>query len=90
MVDSQRFGLSPNRVTVSTVGVVPRMLRFAADAPRVNLALSLHAPNQALREQIVPSARGFPLGKLMAALDAFTAQTGKGVLVECVNYTTSH
>lgn len=67
------FGLSPSHVTVSTVGVIPRMLTLPADLPGVRLALSLHAPTQALRATIVPAARAYPLDRLMAALDAYQA-----------------
>ena len=53
MTDVQRFSLSPRRISVSTVGVVPRLRSLVHDAPGVRLALSLHAPNQELRTQIV-------------------------------------
>ncbi|GAQ91144.1 radical SAM superfamily protein [Klebsormidium nitens] len=78
------FGLSPSHVTVSTVGVIPRMLTLPADLPGVRLALSLHAPTQALRATLVPAARAYPLDRLMAALDAYQAASGGGVLVEYV------
>jgi len=68
-----KFHLPASRVTVSTVGVVPRMLQLAVDAPSVNLALSLHAPTQELREKIVPSAKQTPLEDLLHALDEHTA-----------------
>ena len=73
MSDARVFAVAPSRVTVSTVGVVPRMLALARDHPEVRLALSLHAPTQALREQIVPTATAYPLPKIMAALDAYLA-----------------
>ncbi|CAN0529133.1 unnamed protein product, partial [Ectocarpus sp. 8 AP-2014] len=56
-------------ITLSTVGVVPRMKQLTIDAPETQLALSLHAPNQELRNRIVPSARAYRLDKLMDALD---------------------
>jgi adenine C2-methylase RlmN of 23S rRNA A2503 and tRNA A37 len=71
--DARGFAVAPSRVTVSTVGVVPKMLALARDSPEVRLALSLHAPNQALREKIVPTATAYPLPKIMAALDAYLA-----------------
>jgi sorting nexin-8 len=52
MVDVKRFGLRKSHVTVSTVGVLPYMRKLIADAPWVNLALSLHAPTQDLRLQV--------------------------------------
>jgi len=68
-----KYHLPASRVTVSTVGVVPRMLQLATDAPAVNLALSLHAPTQELREKIVPSAKQSPLEDLLRALDEHAA-----------------
>ena len=82
MTDVQRFRLAPSCVTVSTVGVIPRILDLARDLPKVNLALSLHAPTQELRKRFVPSSSGAPLPKLMAAIDAYMDATGRKVLVE--------
>ena len=57
MLDDHGYGLSRRRVTVSTSGVVPMMDRLAADCP-VALAVSLHAPNDELRNQLVPGVEG--------------------------------
>mmetsp|Transcript_1090 Transcript_1090/g.1423 ORF Transcript_1090/g.1423 Transcript_1090/m.1423 type:complete len:425 (-) Transcript_1090:30-1304(-) len=88
MSDVQRFQIAPSYITLSTVGVIPRMLQLTKEAPYVHLALSLHAPNQDLREEIVPSARAFPLDKLMAALDTHLEskkkKSGPKVLIEYV------
>eukprot|EP00944_MAST-04C_sp_MAST-4C-sp1_P011251 g11251.t1 len=84
MVDPHRFKLSPNRVTVSTVGVPGPMRRFVDDLPKVNLALSLHAPTQDLRKRFVPSASGFPLHKLMDMVDFYLDKTKRKLLVEYV------
>jgi 23S rRNA (adenine2503-C2)-methyltransferase len=66
MLDDHAYGLSRRRVTVSTSGLVPAMDRLAERCP-VALAVSLHAPNDALRDQIVPINRKYPLAQLMAA-----------------------
>ncbi len=66
MLDDNAYGLSRRRVTVSTSGVVPMMDRLGADLP-VALAVSLHAPNDALRDDLVPLNRKYPLADLMAA-----------------------
>jgi 23S rRNA (adenine2503-C2)-methyltransferase len=66
MLDDNAYGLSRRRVTVSTSGVVPMMDRLGADLP-VALAVSLHAPNDALRDELVPLNRKYPLADLMAA-----------------------
>jgi adenine C2-methylase RlmN of 23S rRNA A2503 and tRNA A37 len=67
--DSKRFSLSNRHVTVSTVGVLKNMYRLSDDMPYVNLALSLHAPNQEVRLKIVPTARAVSIEKLMEAVD---------------------
>jgi 23S rRNA (adenine2503-C2)-methyltransferase len=66
MLDDNAYGLSRRRVTVSTSGVVPMMDRLGAEVP-VALAVSLHAPNDALRDELVPLNRKYPLRELMAA-----------------------
>ncbi|MBX3591191.1 MAG: 23S rRNA (adenine(2503)-C(2))-methyltransferase RlmN [Burkholderiaceae bacterium] len=66
MLDDNAYGLSRRRVTVSTSGVVPMIDRLRDDCP-VALAVSLHAPDDALRDELVPLNRKFPLAELMAA-----------------------
>jgi 23S rRNA (adenine2503-C2)-methyltransferase len=66
MLDDHAYGLSRRRVTVSTAGMVPAMDRLRQDAP-VALAVSLHAPEDALRDRLVPLNRKYPLSELMAA-----------------------
>ena len=66
MLDDHGYGLSRRRVTVSTSGVVPMIERLRDDCP-VALAVSLHAPDDALRDDLVPLNRKYPLAELMAA-----------------------
>ena len=66
MLDDHGYGLSRRRVTVSTSGVVPMIDRLRDDCP-VALAVSLHAPNDALRDDLVPLNRKYPIVELMAA-----------------------
>jgi len=66
MLDDHGYGLSRRRLTVSTSGVVPMMDRLAQDCP-VALAVSLHAPNDALRDDLVPLNRKYPLQELLDA-----------------------
>ncbi len=66
MLDDDGYGLSRRRVTVSTSGVVPMIDRLSQDCP-VALAVSLHAPVDALRDELVPLNRKYPLHDLMAA-----------------------
>jgi 23S rRNA (adenine2503-C2)-methyltransferase len=66
MLDDHAYGLSRRRVTVSTSGIVPAMDRLREQMP-VALAVSLHAPNDALRDELVPINRKYPLRELMSA-----------------------
>ena len=66
MLDDHGYGLSRRRVTVSTSGVVPMIDRLAQDCP-VALAVSLHAPTDALRDPLVPLNRKYPIDELMQA-----------------------
>ncbi|HEY8067657.1 MAG TPA: 23S rRNA (adenine(2503)-C(2))-methyltransferase RlmN [Burkholderiales bacterium] len=66
MIDENGYGLSRRRVTVSTSGVVPGMDRLAEECP-VALAVSLHAPDDALRDRLVPINRKYPIRQLIAA-----------------------
>ena len=69
--DPYRFGIGDTSITVSTVGLISAIYRLMDDCPSVNLALSLHAPTQAIRELIVPTASVYPLDELMKAVDYF-------------------
>ena len=64
MMDDRAYGLSKRRVTLSTSGVVPEMLRLRKHSP-VALAVSLHAPNDELRNELVPINKKYPLAQLM-------------------------
>ncbi len=70
MLDDNAYGLSRRRVTVSTSGVVPMMDRLSQDCP-VALAVSLHAPNDALRDELVPLNKKYPLDELLAACERY-------------------
>ena len=82
MIDRRLWNLAHNRVTVSTVGVTSGMRKLTRDLPEVNLALSLHAPNQQMREQIVPSAKKTPIESLIEALDSHMMALTKRKLLE--------
>lgn len=69
LIDRKRWNLAHGRVTVSTVGVTPRIYDLTRDLPEVSLALSLHAPNQEMRSRIVPAAKAYKIERLVEALD---------------------
>jgi 23S rRNA (adenine2503-C2)-methyltransferase len=95
MLDDSAYGLSRRRVTVSTSGLVPAMDRLR-DACPVALAVSLHAPNDALRDEIVPINRKYPLAELMAACRRYLEKaprdfvTFEYVMLDGVNDTAEH
>jgi 23S rRNA (adenine2503-C2)-methyltransferase len=66
MLDDNAYGLSKRRVTLSTAGVVPQIDKLRQESD-VSLAISLHAPNDELRDELVPLNRKFPLTELLGA-----------------------
>jgi adenine C2-methylase RlmN of 23S rRNA A2503 and tRNA A37 len=84
MTDGNRFGLAASRITLSTVGIIPKMLQLTRDIPNIQLALSLHAPTQALRETIVPTAKAYPIERLVETMEYFIQRSKKRVLIEYV------
>ena len=82
--DPRGFALGARRVTVSTVGVVPGIVRLAGEGLQVNLAVSLHAPTDALRRELVPLAERWPLADVLAAADRYASATGRRVSYEYV------
>lgn len=78
------FGLGARRFTVSTVGLVPQIRRLSRERVQVGLAISLHAPNNSLRNELVPVNRKYPLEELMAACQEYIAVTGRRVSIEYV------
>ncbi|HEX7890383.1 MAG TPA: 23S rRNA (adenine(2503)-C(2))-methyltransferase RlmN [Ramlibacter sp.] len=70
MLDDHGYGLSRRRVTVSTSGVVPMMDRLGEDSP-VAMAVSLHAPNDELRDKLVPLNRKYPIAELLDACNRY-------------------
>ena len=86
MTDDLAYGLSKRKVTLSTSGVVPALDRLAQFTD-VSLAISLHAPNDALRNQIVPINRRYPIKQLLqSARDYLDAQSDKKRVVT-IEYT---
>ncbi|HSI45896.1 MAG TPA: 23S rRNA (adenine(2503)-C(2))-methyltransferase RlmN [Methylophilus sp.] len=95
MLDDSAYGLSRRRVTLSTSGMVPAMDRLKEDCP-VALAVSLHAPNDALRDEIVPINKKYPIKDLMAACERYLVKaprdfvTFEYVMLDGINDTLEH
>jgi 23S rRNA (adenine2503-C2)-methyltransferase len=80
--DPQGFKLGERRFTISTVGLIPAIRRFAAEKRQVNLAISLHAPNDEQRSALLPINKKYPIDDLMAACKEYTEQTGRRLTFE--------
>jgi 23S rRNA (adenine2503-C2)-methyltransferase len=76
------FGISARHITVSTVGVVPGMRRLAKERLPVTLAVSLHAPDDARRDELVPLNRRYPLDEVLAAAREYLAASGRRLSFE--------
>lgn len=85
MLDRQKFSLSKRHITISTSGVVPGIKKMIEDDLDVMLAVSLHAPNQELRKELIPSiGNAYSLDTLMEQLDAFCEKTDKRIFYEYI------
>jgi 23S rRNA (adenine2503-C2)-methyltransferase len=78
----EALNLSQRRITISTVGIVEGIKRLAQEELKVNLVLSLHAPNQHIRKKIIPYARKYPLDELIQAMDEYAAKTKRDITYE--------
>jgi 23S rRNA (adenine2503-C2)-methyltransferase len=76
------FGLGARHITLSTVGLIPMIDRMADEGLQVNLAVSLHAPNNAMRSKLVPPSRRYPVDDLLASIRRYIAKTNRRVTFE--------
>jgi len=95
MLDDYAYGLSRRRVTLSTAGVIPLLDRLRADCP-VSLAVSLHAPNDSLRDELVPLNRKYPIADLLEACQRYCADSPRSrvtfeyVMLDGINDSPGH
>jgi len=80
--DPRAFGLGQRHITISTVGVIRGIERLAGEGLQVGLAISLHAPNEALRQRLVPTAGPNSVRELVAAAKRYFERTGRRVTFE--------
>jgi 23S rRNA (adenine2503-C2)-methyltransferase len=80
--DPEGLDIGARRITVSTSGIVPRIDALAEEPLQLNLAISLHAPDDELRSRLVPINQRYPIATLMAAVDRYIARTGRRVSFE--------
>jgi 23S rRNA (adenine2503-C2)-methyltransferase len=82
--DPKHFNIGARRITISTVGVPPRMRQLANEDLPLNLAISLHAPNEPLRRQLIPWAEHFALDDILDAARYYFDRTGREVTLEYI------
>jgi len=81
---NNEYGLNigMRNITVSTCGIIPKIKCFSNDFPQVNLAISLHAPNDMVRKELLPVANKYPYGELISACREYTEITGRRITFE--------
>ncbi len=82
--DPMGLGIGWRRITVSTCGLVPAIYRLAEEQIPINLAVSLHASNDRMRDRLMPINQKYPLEELLAACRSFIAKTGRRITFEYV------
>lgn len=78
------LAIGARHITVSTCGIVPKILEFSDFPLQINLAVSLHAPNDKLRNEIMPINKAYPLKELILALDTYLKKTNRRITFEYI------
>lgn len=81
LTDPLLFNISPRRVSISTVGIIPGIQRLTKEFPQVNLAFSLHTPFGGQRRELMPIAKSYPIDEVMAVLDEHIIKTRRRVFI---------
>ena len=82
--DAKGLAIGARHITVSTCGLIPKILEFAELPYQFNLALSLHAPNDEIRNKLMPINKVYSISKVMSALDEYYAKTNRRITIEYV------
>jgi 23S rRNA (adenine2503-C2)-methyltransferase len=82
MIHPKGLNIGQRHITVSTSGIVPNIYRFADEMTQINLAISIHAPNDSLRSKLMPVNRRFPFAQLIEACQYYVAKTGRRITFE--------
>lgn len=80
--DKETFNIGARKISVSTVGIIDGIKKFANEPLQLNLALSLHAPDDQLRQEIMPMAKNNPLKSLLKAVKGYIEKTNRKVMIE--------
>jgi len=82
--DPEGFGLAARKITISTSGIIPGIIKLSKEPLQINLAISLHAPNNDLRSKLMPINRKYPLEKLISAVADYMRRTNRKVFFEYI------
>lgn len=82
--DDNLLGVGARHISISTAGIIEGIERMAEDMPQINLAISLHAPNDKLRQELMPIAKKYPLASLMAAAENYIERTNRKLMFEYI------
>lgn len=82
MIHEKGLNIGQRHITVSTSGIVPSIYKFAEENTQINLAISIHAPNDALRSKLMPVNRRFPFVDVIEACNYYIAKTGRRITFE--------
>jgi len=82
--DPKGLQIGARHITVSTCGIVPKILEFSDFPLQINLAISLHAPNNSIRDRLMPINKVYPIEKLMDAIDIYIKKTNRRVTFEYI------
>lgn len=93
--DPNGYGFGSRRFTISTVGIIPKILQFTSENRQTNLAVSLHAANEALRNQLIPQSKSYQLSELVMACTEYVEKTHRRIsfewaLIDGVNDSPQH
>ncbi len=86
MLNNQKWGMSigSRHISISTVGIIEGIKKMTREPLQLNLAISLHAPNNELRSKIVPANKKYPVEKILEATDKYLESTGRKVMFEYI------
>jgi len=82
--DDNYLGIGARHISISTVGIIEGIERMAEDMPQINLAISLHAPENELREKLMPINKKYPLARIMMAAKDYVAKTNRKLMFEYI------
>ena len=82
--DDNCFGIGARKISISTAGITEGIEKLAEEFPQINLAISLHAPDDKLRGELMPVNKKYPLEKILKAVDEYIKKTNRKVMFEYV------